>query len=660
MLLLVFLFFYLLLRLNKFYWDTAKIMKKRDYVLLLLMLVMTEPLRAEEVKSRFILDETVVTATLAETSVSKVPVVVELITAREIEKMGAETLHQVLTEAQSVTLEPTSGRQSVVRIRGLGSSSALVMLDGVRLPSGFQDKIDLIEIPAGIIERIEIVRGPGSALYGSDAIAGVINVITKKPSGKSKAWLSSRFGESRHGEAEETVFDAGLSGSTGSLGYVLAGSFFDKGRFDFDAADKKTDGDDMHIASGVGRLVWQPGERTVVSLGAIYAGVDRQGIRPKRNKENDWYNNSDRIIGSLELQHELGESSELLLRASHSEYDWDLRLIPRDKTASELHDVEQVSTQYEGRWRGGVIDGHIVTAGMEYRSDDRTDDSLESDVENFALFLQDEVSLGERFQVVLGLRYDDHSGFGSLFSPRVNLAYRINDLLRFRAAYGAGFRAPTAFELYSGSPYTINRVLIPNSDLEPETSRTWEAGVDITNGGFSLGLTAFRNDIKGMITEVFSGSYEGNNPKIPVNRMENIADAMTQGLEVSASLKLSGGFELSDEVTWLESEDKLTGQALLYVPDISNVLRLSYLNKQAGFNGNVRLVTTGTRSCGAGVKCSGYSIVNLQASKTLTSQVKVSFGVDNLFDRKVEDAYGNIYGPGSTGTFYYGGVSLNL
>ena len=71
-------------------------------------------------------------------------------------------------------------------------------------------------------------------------------------------------------------------------------------------------------------------------------------------------------------------------------------------------------------------------------------------------------------------------------------------------------------------------------------------------------------------------------------------------------------------------------------------------------------MTTGTRSCGAGVKCSGYSIVNLQASKTFTSQVKVSFGVDNLFDRKVEDAYGNIYGPGSTGTFYYGGVSLNL
>jgi len=224
-------------------------MKKKEYVLLALLLTIAAPLRAEESRSRFTLEETVVTATLADTPLSKVPAAVEVITADEIEEMGAETLHQVLTEAQSVTLEPTSGRQSVVRMRGLGSSSALVMLDGVRLPSGFQDKVDLVEIPAGIIERIEIVRGPGSALYGSDAMAGVVNVITKKSSGKSKAWLSTRYGESRHGEAEETVFDAGVSGSTGSLGYVLAGSFSDKGRFDFDPADRKTDGDDMRIAS---------------------------------------------------------------------------------------------------------------------------------------------------------------------------------------------------------------------------------------------------------------------------------------------------------------------------------------------------------------------------------------------------------------------------
>lgn len=635
-------------------------MKKRDYVVVAVLLFSAAPLRAQESVSGYTLEETVVTATLAETPLGRIPAAVEVITSRDIEEMGAETLHQILFEAQSVALEATSGRQSVARLRGLSGSSTLVMVDGVRLPSGFQDKVDLVEIPAGLIERIEIVRGPGSALYGSDAIGGVINVITKKPSGQPKAWLSTRYGKSRYAEAEETVFDAGASGTAGALGYVLAGSFFDKGIFDFDDTDMRTDGDDTRIASGAGRLVWQAGEHTTLTLGAICADVEREGLRPKRNRENDWYNDSNRYTGTLELEHELSGRSSLVMRASRSEYDWGLRLVPRDGSASELHDVKQVSTQYEGRWRVGVADGHIVTAGAEYRTEERTDDSVESDVQNFALLLQDEVSFGERLHAVLGMRYDHHSGFGSVFSPRINLAYRLNNRLRFRAAYGEGFRAPTAFELYAGSPYTLNRVLLPNPDLEPETSRTWEVGADLTHGDFSLNLTAFRNDIKDMIAEVFTGSYQGSSPRIPINRVENIADAMTRGIEVTASLKLPGGFELSDEFTLLDSEDKTTGQGLLYVPDLSNVLQLAYRSKPAGFNGTVRLVTSGTRSYGTGAKAAGYSIVNLHASKTLTPQVKASAGVDNLFDKRVEDAYGNVYGPGSTGTFYYCGLSLNL
>lgn len=635
-------------------------MRKRDYALLSLLLFSASPLRAQEVVSGYTLEESVVTATLAETPVGRIPAAVEVITSSEIAEMGAETLHQILAEAQSVALEATSGRQSVARLRGLSSSSTLVMVDGVRLPSGFQDKVDLVEIPAGIIERIEIVRGPASALYGSDAVGGVINVITKKPSGQPKAWLSTRYGESRYGEAEETVFDAGMSGSAGSLGYVLAGSFFDKGMFDFDDADMRSDGDDTRIASGVGRLVWHAGERTAVSVGANYAEVEREGLRPKRNRENDWYNDSNRFTGMLELQHEFGERSTLVMRASRSEYDWGLRLVPKDGSASELHDVKQVSTQYDGRWRVGVSDGNTVTAGIEYRTEERTDDGVASDVQNFALLLQDEVSFAERFLAVLGLRYDDHSGFGSVFSPRINLAYRLSGLIRFRAAYGESFRAPTAFELYSGSPYTLNRVLLPNPDLDPETSRTWEVGADLTHGAFSLNLTAFRNDIKDMIAEVFTGSYQGSSPRIPVNRVENIDDAMTQGIEVAASLRLPGGFEISDEFTLLDSEDKATGQELLYVPDLSNVLQLAYRNRRLGLGGSVRLVTSGTRSYGTGVKAAGYSILNLHASKILTPQVKVSAGIDNLFDKRVEDAYGNVYGPGSAGVFYYCGVSLNL
>lgn len=631
---------------------------KRETGLLALLLSAGAPLHAEEAGS-FTLDETVVTATLSETEIGKVPAAVEVISSQEIAEMGAETLHQILAEAQSVALEPTSGRQSTVRLRGL-SGSVLVLLDGVRLPSGFQDKVDLVEIPAGIVERIEIVRGPGSALYGSDAIGGVINVITKKPSGKPAAWFGSRYGQSRHGQAEETVFDAGASGTTGSLGYVVAGSFSDKGRFDFDASDMQTDGDDMRVASGATSLLWQAGERTTVGFGAIYAEVEREGLRAKNKRENDWNNASDRFASNVELRHEFSGDSSLLFRLSRSEYDWGLELTPKGVSVGERHDVRQVSTQYDGRWRVGFAGNHVVTTGVEYRTEDRTDDAVESDVQNFAVFVQDEILVTGKLQAIVGLRYDDHSGFGSVLSPRINLAWRLSERLRLRAAYGEGFRAPTAFELYSGSPYTINRVLLPNPELDPQTSKSWELGADYAIGGFSLGLTAFRNDVRDMIAEVFTGTYEGVKPRIPVNRMENISDAMTQGIELGAAWKLGGGFDLSDEFTLLDSEDKGSGEELLHVPDISNVLQLAWRGKEAGMTAKLRLVTTGTHAIGGGLKTAGYSMVNLYASKMLTSGVKLYGGVDNLFDKTVEGAYGNVYGPGRSGTLYYSGIGVAL
>ena len=606
------------------------------------------------------MDEVMVTATLSDTPVKKIPAAIEVITREEITEMGVETLHQVLTEAQGVNLEPVSGRMSTARLRGLSSSNTLVMIDGMRLPSGFQDKVDLGEIPAGLIEKIEIVRGPGSALYGSDAIGGVINVITRAPTGETKAWLNTQYGESRHGEAENTAFDAGVSGSSGSLGYVIAGSFVDKGRFDFDTEDRKTDGDDKDIVAGAATLTWDLGNNTDVTFGLTYADAEREGLRPKRKKENDWLNESERLAGRVEFQSALTSSSSLLFRAYRSEYDWSVSLTPTDGSKPEIHDVDQTTDQFEGRWTGLILDRHKLTAGVEYRTEEREEDGVKSEIDNMGVFLQDEVVITDRFNAVLGLRFDDHSGSGSVFSPRISAAYRISDYLRLRGSYGEGFRAPSAFELYSGSPYTIRRILVPNPDLDPETSRTWEAGADIDYGIFSMGLTAFRNDIDDMIAEVFTGRYEGSKPKIPVNEVRNIAEAMTQGIELSAGVKLGYGFLLTDELTLLQGENKTTGKELLYVPEVSNVLKLSYRNPSAGFSGNIRLVTTGSQYTTPDLKTETYSIVNVYASKSLTDRVRLYTGVDNLFDERVTDGYGNVYGPGSSGTFIYGGLSMNL
>ena len=635
-------------------------MIRKVYGFMLFGLGISQAVFAENTQPSHVMKEVVVTATLSETPVDKIPAAIEVISREEIAGMGVETLHQVLTEAQSVNLEPVSGRMSTARLRGLSSSNTLVMIDGMRLPSGFQDKVDLGEIPAGLIERVEIVRGPGSALYGSDAIGGVINVITRKPTEETGAWLSTRYGESTFGEAENTVFDAGVSGSSGALGYVIAGSFVDKGRFDFDTADSKTDGDDKQVRAGAANLTWELGKGTDLSFSATYADVEREGLRFKRKKENNWLNASERYTGKIELRSELTPRSNVLLRVYRSGYDWGVNLTPTDGSKPEVHDVDQTTDQFEGRWTGLILGSHKVTAGLEYRTEEREEDGVGSEIENLGIFLQDEVTITERLNAILGLRFDDHSGFGSVYSPRISAAYHLSDNLRVRGSYGEGFRAPSAFELYSGSPYTIRRILIPNPDLDPETSRTWEIGADLYSEHLNLSLTAFRNDIDDMIAEVFTGRYEGEKPKIPINEVKNIAEAMTQGIEAGVTVKLGSGFSVADELTLLEGENKTTGEQLLYVPDISNILKLAYSNPSVGFSGNVRVVTVGSQYTTPDLKTDAYTIVNLYASKSLTTHAHLYAGLDNLFDERVKDGYGNVYGPGSSGTFIYGGIGLNL
>ncbi|MBO8093298.1 MAG: TonB-dependent receptor [Prosthecochloris sp.] len=616
-------------------------------------------LYASDAPRHYIMDETVVTATLTQTPLKNIPAAVEVIDSEEIGKSGAMTLHQVLTEAQSVNLEAVSGRQSTARLRGLSSNNTLVMIDGMRLPSGFQDKIDLSEIPAGWIDRIEIVRGPASALYGSDAIGGVINVITRKPSEETEAWFSSRYGSNTEGEAEETSFDAGVSGRSGDVGYVITGSFGDKDRVDLDTSDGSTDTDDKNVKAGAATISWNVGEQTELSIGATYADVERQGLRFKNKKEQEWLNGSERYTGRIELRSDLGEDSSMLLRAYRSVYDWGVTLTPTGNGAPEVHSVEQTTDQFEARWSGVLPGGHKVTTGIEYRTEDREEDGLASEVENLGVFLQDEVAVTDRLSAILGLRFDDHSGFGSVCSPRVSAAYRVSDEMRIRGSYAEGFRAPSVFELYTGSEYTKRRILLPNPDLDPETSRTWEVGADFEHDWLALSVTAFRNDIDDMISEVFTGNYDGT---IPINEARNISEAMTRGIELSGRVSLGSGFSIHDELTVLDGENKITGTGLPYLPEFSNVFKLAYRDPVQGFGGNVRVVTAGRQytDAEASVKTDAYTLVNFSLSKSLTSRAEIYGGVDNLFDERVEDGYGNVYGPGSTGTFLYAGIGLNL
>jgi outer membrane receptor for ferrienterochelin and colicins len=656
--------------------------------------------QAAEVPASWQSDEIVVTATRTPNPVSKLPMSVEVITHEQIEASGSLNLADVLAEAEDVNaLEPVNGRLGVAKLRGLDSSLTLVLIDGYRLQSGFQGYSDLREIPAGMIERIEIVRGSGSALYGSDAVGGVINVITRKPTKELHGGLSVSEGESRTGEAGTVETDGWLSGSTGKLGFAVAGTYYNRNRYDRDTSDLMTDGDDRRIASGSVALTYDLTPDVKLTGGIIYADNSLDGIRTQTSGDFDRWVDSDRLLVHAGAEIKTGEESNLSLQVARSTYDWSSLMDNHDglpvitsSTVSGTTTTTATSTttrtkvaqdydQFDARWTGIFNDVHRLTAGVEYRTEEREDFSstvttkvvtktgvinslppttdntaMSHDVDNLGLYMQDEFTGLKPLTFIAGLRYDDHSDFGSEFSPKVAALLPIDSRLKLRASYGEGFRAPSIYELYTGSLTTKKSIVLSNPNLDAETSKTFEIGSEYTNGRFKAGVTAFRNEVRNMISQV----QIGVSGTTPINQYQNISKAMTRGIEINASLKLSSAFSISDRVSFLDSEDMDSGNVLLYVPDVANVFRIDYINGLHGIKGNVRIVSTGTQHSSADEKIPGYTLVNCYLSKTVAKSAELFAGVDNLFNDDANTGYGNNEGAGAMGTYFYGGLNFKL
>ncbi|NTW51870.1 MAG: TonB-dependent receptor [Chlorobiaceae bacterium] len=652
-------------------------------------------------------EEIVVTATRTPNPVSRLPLAVEVITRAQIEESGALNLADILAEAQDVNaVEPTNGRLGVAMMRGLDSRMTLVLIDGVRPTSGFQGYIDLHEIPSGIIDRIEIVRGAGSALYGSDAVGGVVNVITRKPGREAQAGLTVSGGGSRYGQAGTVQTDGWATGTTGRLGYAVAGSWYDRGRYDRDTSDLTTDGDDKRIASGSVALTYALTPDVKLTSGTIYAYNTLDGIRAQATGNFDRFVESTRLMAYAGAEIRTGTVSNLSLRVSRSTYDWssdmnNLGGLPYVTTAiasgiktttnnytSTLTKVSQDASQFDAQWTGMLSDTHRLTTGVEYRSENREDYSktttrkvvtknnvstgvitsgptttsttdlsrLSHDSSNLGLFAQDEFHVSEPLSFIAGVRFDDHSDFGSEFSPKIASVLRIDEHLKLRATYGEGFRAPSLYELYTGSVQSRKSIILANPDLAAETSRSFELGADLVSGVFESGITGFRTEVKNMISQALVDATT-----TPATyRFENVLEAVTRGIEFRGSLKLQHGWTLSDQVSFLDTKNETTGNKLLFAPDFTNMVKLSYADAAIGLKGNIRVISTGHQYISASEKAGGYTLLNCFISKTVFKGTDLFAGVDNLFNQDTSAGYGNNEGAGMTGTYFYGGLNYRL
>lgn len=611
--------------------------------------------KAEEKKGK---DEEriVVTATRLETPYEQVGSSTTVITRADIERSQKRTVVDLLRSVPGLDVIQAGGPGGTasVFIRGAKSEHTLVLIDGIEAndPSTPGRSYDWCHLTSDNIERIEVIRGPQSTLYGSDAIGGVINIITRKGTGKPSFYFSTEAGSFR--TFKETL---GASGSQGPFNFAV-----DLSRFDtrgISSAGKRYgnhEKDGYENTSFSSHFGYKASDNLDfdVFLRCIHGEAELDNFGGPYGDDPNYTSESRqrffRTQGRLLLLNGLWEQKFGVSCSDHH------RSTRNDPDAAHPGELERSS--YDGRilkldWQHNFYlhDTNTLTLGAEteeergksrYHSEsfwgpfDSNFDEQTARTNSF--YAQDQIRLWDCFFTTVGFRRDDHSTFGGKTTYRVASSYLVKATgTRFKGSVGTGFKAPALFQLYSA---------YGNPALQPEESKGCDFGVeqDLFGGVLTLGATCFHNEFTNLI------DYN-----LATWLYENVAQATSKGVELTATVRPIADLTLRASCTHTDTEDKATGRELLRRAKHRAALDASYrLFKKLNLNLGVACV--GERSDmdfstwpATRVTLGSYVLVNCGVSYDISDNFTVFGRVENLLDRRYEEVKG--YGTPGVGVF---------
>ena len=619
---------------------------------------------AQEISDDLTLDTIVVTGSGTPTDLINAPASITVIDAEEIAESPAQDVRDLLRSVPGVTINH-SGNQDKVQIRGLGERYTLFLIDGKRVtsaPNVFRgNDYDSGWVPIEAIERIEVVRGPMSSLYGSDAIGGVVNIITKKETAEWHGSLTT----------EVTVQENQKSGNYSRLGYSVSGPvikdklfFRSYGSWDYRQADE----------AGL-----NPGtQRNGDPLDGFYESDDKfidntltWVIDPANELDvNYGYSNRLQDLTTLE-RHAFGLTHRGTYDFGQTEFRVYGDQVKNDYGHGNRAEEMQPNTAYNVNADGKVntyfdmVVPHELTVGASYKYQEIEDEFVltgaggdSSSVWETALFLEDTMSITERFDMTFGARLDNHEHFGWNASPRAYGVYSLTDNWTIKGGWSTSFKAPTLLE---NSP-NWNQIscgggcyMIGSKDLDPETSNSFELGVNYESSMFSANITGFHNDIEDMIPfppartddPVIAPTYanfvgfdsRGNS----IFTYENIDQARTMGIEASIAVRPRDDLTITANYTYLDA--KATSgieRPLAYAPEHSANVSLDWqatekLSLGAAvnyFGDQYTYVPTNGNMSGAS-KSDAYVTADLTGQYDVNDSFTIRAGILNVADKQI-------------------------
>jgi iron complex outermembrane receptor protein len=589
---------------------------------------------------------------------TEAPANVTIITAADIKRYGYRTLANLLSSVRGMNVA-NDRNYNYLTVRGAGrtgdyNSRVLLLVDGYRLNDNIYDQAAIgTEFPVDVdlIDRVEVVRGPGSSIYGSNAVLGVINVITKQ--GKDLNGLEAS-GELASFNTNKERLSYGKRYENGAE-LLLSGSKYHSADKDLFFPEFNTPTNDNGIAHNM------DGDRYKNFLGKLaYAGFTLTTGYSNRDKtvptasygtlfnDPNFHVTDGAVFMDLGYYGELAKSWGMTAHVFQGRYHYE-GIYPYAGAPVVLN-----KDTAQGDWWGtevkllGRFEKHKVVAGVEYQ-DNYRQDQANYDIAPYKLslddkrnskrdgiYVQDEITLGKGLLLNAGLRNDHYSNVGSTVNPRLGLIWNPADTTALKFLYGTAFRAPNMYELYYGT----GGIQKANPTLQPEKIATYEFVVEHSPQQ-NLRLTAdmYRNKISNNITQV-------TDPADGLLVFINAGQVDARGVELEAERLWDSGMRLRTSYAWQISRDETTQTELVNSPRHLAKLNYSVPVWREGMRTGLELQYTSSRKTLAGGAAGGHVLTNLTLlSERLAENLDISASIYNLFDIRYADPGGQEHVP---------------
>ena len=599
-------------------------------------------------ESNINLEEVVVTGTRSEKTLKNVPVLTQVISARKMLELGITNVTDALQTMVPGLNISHNGTLVTVTLQGMDAKYVLFLIDGERIAGAVDGDVDYSMLNLLNIDRIEIIKGASSSLYGSNAIGGVINIITKKIIDPFDAKFYSRYSKYNEFYSGGTIgLKKGIIGSRTSINF------------------SRTDGYDVtpqtpHDWTQNPYTLYQISQKFEITPSSklsfapyfTYYQFERGNVsaRPVHDLYID-------LSGGLKGQYYFGKSSIdfSYYRDRYNTYTVLEQLSNRRDTAS-FDFIQTFRTQ--GNFH--LTDKNNLVAGLEYNTERLFSTRVEGGLKNASeavFYLQEDIRIGERWEFIAGLRGSNHSNYGFNAAPKISAMFK-QGFLNFRASAGTGFRSPDLKQLYFYFDHFGEFFVIGNPQLKPESSKYISGSMEFSRPWNNTSVTVYRNVLSDMITERIISLPDAVETTY---QYENVASASVNGIDLLSKQKIFKGVWLSAGYSYVHALDNETGLQLYNTAKHSGNISADYnfRKKNYSFTAQLYCQLMGERIYLNPDGTTGYDRPYNNWRFTISQEFKwlrISTGLDNIFGVVIPNNYDFI----SPGRRFFVGLNVDF